>query len=334
MKKILVIILFLTLSACAGKKPSNQTLNDKTTKNRATSEEKITTNISYEEIITKFNEANTAKKRNVRTKEIIKEYLYNVGDDISRNEARERALNQVKILILQETGVFVESYLGFDSYITDESTRRYVHEEIKNLTAGIIKTKILDEKYDGKTFYIKASVLVDPDSVSEGITEILKIRANQKELSNLQTLLKSKESELDIRSKQTIELQKKLSAQELVNVAKENQLQSLTRQIDALNAKLNKYQMEENKLQSELKNIQEKIDQAVRRIDKQTSAAYLIRKDMTKKEVVDALGKPAGASTNSGGDCMKDINQGQCTTWQYGKVHISFSGGGVVSSVR
>jgi len=334
MKKIVLIMLFLLLSACVAKKSSHHAPDDKPIKSKASSEEKVTTKISYEEIIAKFNEANTTKKQNRRTKEIIKEYLYNVGDDISRNEARERALNQVKILILQETGVFVESYLGFDSYVTDESTRRYIHEEIKNITAGIIKTKILDEKYDGKTFYIKASVLVDPDSVSEGITEILKIRANQKELSNLQTLLKSKESELDIRSKQTIELQKKLSAQELVNNAKENQLRSLTGQIDALTAQLGKYQMEENKLQGELKNIQEKIDQAVRRIDKQTNAAYLIRKDMTKTEVADALGKPAGATMKNGADCMKALHQGQCTSWQYGKARITFGDGGLVSSVR
>jgi predicted transcriptional regulator len=323
MKKIAVIIFFVLLSACADKNPSNQTPKYKTAKNKVSNEEKVTTNISYEEIITKFNDANTAKKRNMRTKEIIKDYLYNVGDDISRNEARDRALNQVKILILQETGVFVESYLGFDSWLTDESVRRHVHEEIKNITAGIIKTKILDEKYDGKTFYIKASVLVDPDSVSQGISEILKIRANQKELSSLQTLLKSKESELDIRSKQTIELQKKLSAQELVNIAKENQLQSLARQIEALHAELRRHQTKENTLQGELKHIQEKIAQAVRRIDRQTSAASLIRTGMTKQEVADTLGKPAGESKRGG-----------MTTWQYGKVHIVFNDSGLVGSVR
>ncbi|MFA5584660.1 MAG: hypothetical protein WDA09_10645, partial [Bacteriovoracaceae bacterium] len=163
----------------------------------------IDSSISYEEIITKINDINIAKKNNLRVKEIIKEYTYNVGDDDSKNDARKNALSQVKVLILEETGVFVESYLELDNLKSDNGSKQIIKEEIKNLTAGIVKTKILDEKYDGKTFYIKASVLVDPDSVSEGISEILKIRANQGEIDKLQKLLQTKESEIDIRSNET-----------------------------------------------------------------------------------------------------------------------------------
>lgn len=294
--------------------------------------------ISYEEIIVKLNDANTARKDNIRTKEIIKEYTYNVGDDDSRNDARNKALNQVKVLILEETGVFVESYLKIDS-ITDKTSRQYVREEIKSLTAGIIKTRILDEKYDGKTFYIKASVLVDPDSVSEGISEVLKIRANQEEISKLQILLNSKEDELDMRSKETLELQKKLSGQELVNIAKEKELSDLKKQITALNLKLNQYQAEESKLQGELKTAQAKINQAVDRMNKQAEKALMIKVGMSMKEVVNAIGEPAGASTDYkyGHDCNKSPYRGiydtSCRDWFYGKVRINFNGAGLVSGI-
>jgi hypothetical protein len=151
--------------------------------------------ISYQDIIMKINDVNTRNKSNKRVKEIVKEYQYNTSDDDSKNSARKKALTQVKILILEEIGVFVESYLEIDKIVANEQQQNYFKQEIKNLTAGIIKTKILDEKYNGKTYYVKASVLVDPDSVSEGITEILKIKANKTEITKLTQLLESKEKE-------------------------------------------------------------------------------------------------------------------------------------------
>jgi chromosome segregation ATPase len=274
------------------------------------------TAITYDEIITQINDINTAKKGNPRVKEIIKEYSYKVGDDDSRNSARGKALNQVKTLILEEIGVFVESYLELNT-IQDKTNRQYIREEIKITTAGILKTKILEEKYDGKVFYIKASVLVDPDSVSEGIIEVLKIRANQKEVTNLKALLKSKESELDMRSKETLALQKEISSNELINVALQKQNAVLKNQIRTLETQLKQQETEQNRLTGELATIQKKVQKAMSRVEYQTERACLMEIGMTYSEVRGAIGEPTSKSSNM---YTND-------TWHYGEAEIQFSAG-------
>lgn len=160
----------------------------KSLQNQSSSEEFEQT-ISYQDIITKINDVNTKNKKSKNIKEFVKEYQYNISDDDSKNSARKKALNQVKVLILEEIGVFVESYLELNKIVTDEKYQQQFKQQIKNLTAGIIKTKILDETFDGKTYYVKVSVLVDPQSVTQGISEVLKIKANQDEINRLKVEL-------------------------------------------------------------------------------------------------------------------------------------------------
>lgn len=250
--------------------------------------------VSYQEIIGKINDVNTKNKENKRVKEIIKDYTYNTSDDDSKNSAREKALNQVKVIILEEIGVFVESYLEIDKVVTDKNYQKQFKQEIKNLTAGIIKTKILDEKYDGKTYFVKASVLVDPDSVSEGISEILKIKANHGEIKKLNELLSSKENEIDMRSKETIALQKKITNQEFLNRAKEEEIKTIQTQLQQAQMKLQKYEIEEQRLQGELGRVQQKVNQAMTRIDNQSKKACLMKIGMSETEVKNTIGYPDG----------------------------------------
>ncbi len=106
------------------------------------------------------------------TQNFIREYYYNASEDDSRNSARQKALTQVKILLLEEVGVYVESYLDIETDATDDD-KQYVRERINTITAGDIKTTILDEQYDGETYYVKASVIVDSENVEARINEIL-----------------------------------------------------------------------------------------------------------------------------------------------------------------
>ena len=41
-------------------------------------------------------------------KTFIREYVYNASEDDSRNSARKKALGQVKALLLEEVGIYVE----------------------------------------------------------------------------------------------------------------------------------------------------------------------------------------------------------------------------------
>ena len=313
---ILISLTLLFIVGCNGTKPSPK--NDSITKveNTKPSEEYERT-VSYQDIIMKINDINTNKKTNKRVKKIVKEYRYNVSDDDSKNSARKKALTQVKVLILEEIGVFVESYLELNSVIEDKKYQKYFKEEIKNLTAGIIKTKILDEKFDGKTYYVKASVLVDPDSVSEGISEILKIKANKSEINKLTKLLKTKEQEIDMRSSETIALQKKVTKQELINRAKEEELKAIQLKLQRAQQLLSKYQSEELKIRTRLDAIKNTIKQ-------KTNKAYSnVIRGMTLSEVREVAGYER--SSSYGYDGM-DYN--------YGNVWIQVEDGVVGCIVR
>lgn len=312
MKKLLSFIsLIFILGGCTPQPNVTQTTPKEEQPASIQKSEEFERTISYQDIITKINDINTKKKENQRIKEIVKEYKYNTSDDDSKNSAREKALNQVKIIILEEIGVFVESYLELNTMIADEKYHKQFKQEIKNLTAGIIKTKILDEKYDGRSYYVKASVLVDPDSVSEGISEILKIKANQSEIKKLNTLLKSKESEIDMRSKETIALQKKITKQEFLNMAKESELQKIRIELEKSNQLLLKYQAEENRIRTRLDEIKNIISQ------KTNNAMNYIERGMTYNEMVEVAGSPRSSGSAYPGEPM----------YNYGAVWVQFTDG-------
>jgi len=342
-KTILTLLTLIFFIGCNGNEPSPKNNNVKKVENekpkikKEQPKEEYEKTISYQDIIMKINDINTNKKTNKRVKKIVKEYQYNVSDDDSKNSARKKALNQVKILILEEIGVFVESYLELNTVIEDKQYQKYFKEEIKNLTAGIIKTKIIDEKFDGKTYYVKASVLVDPDSVSEGISEILKIKANKSEISKLQKLLQSKEQEIDMRSNETITLQKKITQKELINRAKEQELKEIQLKLQKAQRQLKKYKREEISLNTELGQVQAKVQKAMQRIKNQSKKACMIRQRMTKKEVKNTIGNPDASMVPNIGSCIPSwvggIYNDSCRLWYYGTVKIYFTPSGLVSEV-
>jgi len=309
---LLVFLTTLFLIGCNGNQPTPKNNNVKNVK------EEYEKTISYQDIIMKINDINTNKKTNKRVQNIVKEYQYNVSDDDSKNSARKKALTQVKILILEEIGVFVESYLELSTVVENDNYREYFKEEIKNLTAGIVKTKIIDERFDGKTYYVKASVLVDPDSVSEGISEILKIKANKSEITKLNKLLKSKEQEIDMRSSETISLQKKITNQELLNKAKAKELKITQTKLKKAKAKLKTYQIEETILNKELQKTSILIEKTMKKVNLLSAKACLIKIGMPRVYVEKILGN-------------EPRNGFSPYAMYYGKTILHLNDGGVVS---
>lgn len=282
--------------------------------------DKVEESVSYQDIIAKINEINTSKENNKRVKTIVKEYHYNTSDDDSKNSARKKALNQVKLLILEEIGVYVESYLELNTLVDNQKYQKTFKQEINNFTAGIIKTKIIDEKYDGNVYYVKASVLVDPDSVSEGITELLKIKANQNEITKLKKLLSSKEKEIDMRSSETIGFQKKIASQELLNIAKEKELKNIKAQLANAQFKLREFEAQEIKLNGELGEIKKSVNLARQRIKKQSNKACLVTYGMSISEVITSIGKPIGRDNF----CNQEVGPECRIMYLYGSTKLYF----------
>lgn len=306
-----MMVLFVSACQSTNTKTSSVTTSETTVNDQQNEIRSVEKQISYVNIIERLNEVNIRNNDNPRVKEIVKDFVYNVGDDDSKNTARQKALNEVKKNILEEVGVYVESYLEIDQFVSKDSRNMKFRQEIKNLTAGIIKTKILHEEFDGKQFYIKASVLVDPDSVSQGISEIVKLRANKEQITKLEYLLSEKESEIDMRSATAIKLEKKLASQELRNIAMKRSLDELDNKYQKAQLLLSKYEIEEQKVKS-------KLDVVMNKINSKTNKAmqYIVR-GMTYDEMVELAGKPRSRSTAYPGEPM----------YNYGKLWVQFADG-------
>ena len=98
-------------------------------------------------------------------KSLVKEYTYQASELDSKTTCRAIALEQVKRELLEELGTYVESTTVVQDYQIEK-------DEIKTLSAGVVQTKILDEKWDGKSFWLKAEVSADPDEVAASIEKL------------------------------------------------------------------------------------------------------------------------------------------------------------------
>ena len=109
------------------------------------------------------------------TKTFIKEYTYQASEDDSRNSSRVIALREVKRLLLEELGTYLESE-------TEVKNFQLTKDQITTLTAGIVQTEIVAEKWDGRLYWLKSKITADPDKVVQSINELRKDRDKTKEL--------------------------------------------------------------------------------------------------------------------------------------------------------
>ncbi|MDP1675325.1 MAG: tetratricopeptide repeat protein [Bacteroidota bacterium] len=105
-------------------------------------------------------------------KTFTREYSYNAGEADSKSSSRAIALDQVKRILLEEIGVYLKSEFTTTKEENGDSYNEVSSLQIQSITGHITETKIIEEKWNGETYYIKASISVDPDEVSKKITAI------------------------------------------------------------------------------------------------------------------------------------------------------------------
>jgi len=104
-----------------------------------------------------------------------KEYTYQASEADSKLSSRTIALEQAKRLLFEELGTYLESK-------TEVKDFQLTKDQITAVTAGIAKVNIIDEKWDGKTYYLKVNITTDPASVANSID---KLRKDQPEISEM-----------------------------------------------------------------------------------------------------------------------------------------------------
>jgi tetratricopeptide (TPR) repeat protein len=112
------------------------------------------------------------------SKTFIKEYTYQASEEDSRNSSRTIALREVKRLLLEELGTYLES-------ITEVQNFQLTKDQITTLTAGIVQTNIVEEKWDGHTYWLKSKIAADSGDVIKSIDALHKDRQKTKELEEL-----------------------------------------------------------------------------------------------------------------------------------------------------
>ncbi len=110
-------------------------------------------------------------------KTFIKEYTYMASDIDSKVSSRAIALEQVKRALLEELGNYLISETEVKNY-------QMTKDQITTLTAGIVSAEVIDEKWDGKTYYIKAKILADPKEVTKSVDALRTDVQNIKDLED------------------------------------------------------------------------------------------------------------------------------------------------------
>lgn len=220
-------------------------------------------------------------------KVFIREYYYQASESNSKITARTKALSEVKRLLLEELGVYMESYTN---YITEDKngdvSKDFFQNEIKSLSAGITETKILEENWNGIQYYIKAEIEADPTDVARKINASLEKRKADVVIDSLRVLLTETQSVSLQKNEEVKALQKKYDEQSLQVKQQEEKVNALKKQLQTLQTKLGNYQQQEQQILSEVQKIEQRI--------KKSSDVVLqnARIGMTYSELISVCGKP------------------------------------------
>jgi tetratricopeptide (TPR) repeat protein len=110
-------------------------------------------------------------------KTFFKEYTYMASDIDSKVSSRAIALEQVKRDLLEQLGTYLISETEVKNY-------QMTKDQITTLTAGIVSAEVVDEKWDGRTYYLKAMITADPKEVARSVDALRKDVQKNKELED------------------------------------------------------------------------------------------------------------------------------------------------------
>lgn len=103
---------------------------------------------------------------NLLAETYIREYTYHASEADSKLSSRTISLQEVKRELLNELGTHITSLINIRK---DSDGSIYGEDDIVSLSAGFTSVEILDERWDGKTYYLKAQLKADPKEVLKSI---------------------------------------------------------------------------------------------------------------------------------------------------------------------
>jgi len=110
-----------------------------------------------------------------------KEYTYQASEIDSKVTSRANALEQVKRLLLEELGTYLESKTEVKNFMLTQ-------DQITTLTGGIVSAVVVSEKWDGVNYVLKAKISADPNEVAKAVNQLRNDTSKTKELENTKEL--------------------------------------------------------------------------------------------------------------------------------------------------
>ena len=88
----------------------------------------------------------------------VRDYTYNASENDSKVSARTAALEQLQRAAIEEVGVQVESSVVSNKSVVQGKLKEEMLLNFKLFSQALTKTKILEEKWNGESFYLKAEI--------------------------------------------------------------------------------------------------------------------------------------------------------------------------------
>lgn len=129
----------------------------------------------------------------------IRDYKYKASEADSKLTCRTIAIDQLKNILLQEIGTNVRQRI---TVTKDGNGATYASEDVEAITAGLTKLEIIEEKWDGESYYVKAKLTADTDQVLSSIQQFKDSDSKENEellytIKKKNEALKNARSELD-----------------------------------------------------------------------------------------------------------------------------------------
>ncbi|PKN78771.1 MAG: hypothetical protein CVU48_07395 [Candidatus Cloacimonetes bacterium HGW-Cloacimonetes-1] len=140
-------------------------------------------------------------------KTFVRSYSYNASEADSKITARSIALEQVKRLLLEEVGLYISSsIINKDTEINGE-VHSFTQTDIQVLSAGITKTKVLAENWNGEVYSLKAEISLDERDVLQQLENLINNSKNLESIENNRNIATNALNELE-RLKTELEAEK------------------------------------------------------------------------------------------------------------------------------
>jgi len=134
---------------------------------------------------------------NAQVKTFVREISFEATYFDSKLSCRAKGMRELREIILNEVGVYIENEQILETTEKDGVFTQDFSEQITTLTAGITRSKIIDETWNGKDYWLKAAITINREDFRESLQRLLTDRRQMRLFKRTQERLELVEAKLD-----------------------------------------------------------------------------------------------------------------------------------------